>query len=82
MQWEVTFFFCKTTPPKLYYEFIVGNHPKLIEKNLRKLSREFKVATFPMLSIQFCCGIQPQPINRKPHETPTKTPRNSHETPT
>ena len=57
-------FFCKTSHPKLFHEFIVGSHSVLIEQNLRKNSREFKVDNFPMFFIYSCCEIQPNQVNR------------------
>ena len=42
--------FSKTPPFKLFHEFIVGNHPILMEENLIKISREFKVVVFPIFS--------------------------------
>ena len=49
MLWKLTIlFFCKTPPPKLFHVFIVGNHPTLMEQNLRKFSLEIKVVILPM----------------------------------
>ena len=56
-------FFCKTLPLKLLHDFIVGSHPILMEENLVKISRDFKVAVFPMSFIYLCSGIQPNHIN-------------------
>ena len=52
MDWEVIFdFFCKAYPLKLFHEFIVGSHLIMMEQNLRKNSREFKVSVFPMFFV-------------------------------
>ena len=56
-------YFSKTSPHKLLHEFIVGSRPILMEENLRKTSREFKVAVFRLFFIYLCCEIQPNPIN-------------------
>ena len=43
-------FVVKTSLLKLFHEFIVGSHPILMEENLIKISREFKVVVFPIFS--------------------------------
>ena len=51
MLWEVKFLFsCKIRPPNFFLVFIVGNHPILMEQNLRKFSPETKDVDFFLFS--------------------------------
>ena len=51
MYWEIIFFFCKTSPHKLFYEFNVGSHPILMEQELEKNSHVCMVVVFPIFFI-------------------------------
>ena len=55
---------------KLFYEFVVGNHPILIEPNLRKISREFNVVDFVMFLYNYVVENRPTITATNPTKPP------------
>ena len=56
---EGNFFFCRTSPLKMFHEFILGSQPILIEQNLRKKYANLRLLFFLCFSYNYAVKDSP-----------------------